>query len=108
MGLLDEAIGEFQYASREPKLFLECCSILGICFREKGMTDLAVKWYRKALQTPGFPEEKYQGLRYDLAELHLERGEFSPALALYSEVYGLNSNYREVASRIREVRKRIG
>ncbi len=108
MGLLDEAIGEFQYASRDPKLFLECCSILGICFREKGMSELAVKWYRKALDSGPQHEEKCQGLRYDLGELHAERGEYSQALSLFSEVYGVNSNYREVASKIRELKKRVG
>jgi len=108
MGLLDEAIGEFQYASRDPKLFMECCSILGICFREKGMSELAVKWYRKALASTGHPEEKTLGLRYDLAEIHLERSEHSQALSLFSEVYGINSNYRDVTSRIRELRKRVG
>jgi tetratricopeptide (TPR) repeat protein len=108
MGLLDEAIGEFQYASRDPKLFMECCSILGICFREKGMSDLAVKWYRKALESTGHPEEKTLGLRYDLGELHLERGEHSQALSIFSEVYGINSNYRDVASKIRELKKRVG
>jgi tetratricopeptide (TPR) repeat protein len=108
MGLLDEAIGEFQYASREPKLFLECCSILGICFREKGMTDLAIKWYRKALESRGHSEERYQGLRYDLGELYVEKGDYPQALSLFSEVYGTNSNYRDVASRIRELKKRVG
>ena len=108
MGLLDEAIGEFQNASRDPQLFLECCSILGICFREKGMLDLAVKWYRKALESTGHPEEKYQGLRYDLGNLHMERGDYQQALSLFSEAYGINSNYRDVASKIRELRKRVG
>jgi len=108
MGLLDEAIGEFQYASRDPRLFMECCSILGICFREKGMSELAMKWYRKALESTGHPEDKYLGVRYDLAELHLERGEHAQALALFSEVYGSNSNYRDVASRVRELKKRVG
>lgn len=108
MGLLDEAIGEFQYASRDPKLFLECCSILGICFKEKGMTDLAIKWYRKALESTGHSEDKYQGLRYDLGDLYTEKGDYGQALAFFSEVYGINSNYRDVASKIRELRKRIG
>ena len=108
MGLLDEAIGEFQYASRDPKLFMECCSILGICFREKGMSELAVKWYRKALESTGQPEEKTLGLRYDLGEIHLERGEHPQALSLFSEVYGINSNYRDVASKLRELKKRVG
>ena len=84
MGLLDEAIGEFQYASRDPKLFMECCSILGICFRKKGMSELAVKWYRKALESTGHPEEKTLGLRYDLGEIHLERGEHSQALLYWN------------------------
>jgi tetratricopeptide (TPR) repeat protein len=108
MGLLDEAIGEFQYASRDPKLFLECCSILGICFKEKGMADLAIKWYRKALESTGHSEDKYQGLRYDLGELYAEKGDYSHALSFFSEVYGINSNYRDVAQRIRELRKRVG
>jgi tetratricopeptide (TPR) repeat protein len=108
MGLLDEAIGEFQYASRDPKLFLECCSILGICFKEKGMTDLAIKWYRKALESTGHSEDRYQGLRYDLGELYVEKGDYSHALSFFSEVYGINSNYRDVALRIRELRKRVG
>ena len=32
MGLLPEAIREFQVASRDPGLFVECCSIVGRCY----------------------------------------------------------------------------
>src|SRR5262249_2319847 len=37
MGLIDEAIGEFQLASKDPARAVECCSMLGLCFLEKGM-----------------------------------------------------------------------
>ena len=49
MGLVDEAIAEFQLAARDQGRLLECSSMLGICFLEKGMAKLAVKWFEKGL-----------------------------------------------------------
>ena len=53
MGLVDEAIAEFQLAAKDEARLLECASMLGICFIEKGMPKLAVKWFEKGLQAPG-------------------------------------------------------
>ena len=50
MGMLDEAIGEFQQASRHRESFLACCSMLGLCFQEKRMEQIAEKWYRRGLE----------------------------------------------------------
>ena len=58
MGLIDEAIGEFQLAAKDPLHAVECCSMLGLCFLEKGLPQLAVKWYRKGLETIGIKEER--------------------------------------------------
>ena len=33
--------------------------MLGLCFIEKGMPKLAVKWYQRGLETGGFTEEEY-------------------------------------------------
>jgi tetratricopeptide (TPR) repeat protein len=104
MGLVDEAIGEFQFAARDPSRTLECCGILGICFRDRGMPDLALKWYRRGLDMPGLDERKGIGLRYDMAEVYREKGDYEQALRMYMEVYGVDSNYRDVSSRIREVK----
>src|SRR4029453_6089072 len=56
MGLIDEAIAEFQLAAKDEGRLLECSSMLGICFLEKGMPKLAVKWFEKGLDTPGYGE----------------------------------------------------
>src|SRR4029453_13834789 len=82
MGLIDEAIAEFQLAAKDENRMLECASMLGICFMEKGMPKLAVKWYEKGLQAPGRSEEEYQGLKYDLAMAHEASGEVDRALNL--------------------------
>jgi tetratricopeptide (TPR) repeat protein len=104
MGLVDEAIGELQFAARDPARTLECCGILGLCFRDKGLPDLALKWYRRGLDHPGLDEHQTLGLRYDIAEVHREKGELDEALKIYTEVYGIDSTYRDVSARIKEVK----
>ena len=74
MGLFDEAIREFQHAGRSRDRFLDCCAMLALLFREKGMPDQAEEWYRRGLEAEGFLEGDYVGLRYELAELCAERG----------------------------------
>ena len=103
MGLIDEAIGEFQLASKDPKRAVECASMLGLCFLEKGMPQLAIKWYRKGLEMPEITEEEHIGLLYDLASAHVEVGDTETAQKAFMEVYGINSNYRDVVSRIKQL-----
>jgi tetratricopeptide (TPR) repeat protein len=103
MGLLDEAIGEFQLASKAPALTVECCSLLGLCFLEKGMPQLAVKWYAKGLATPGIRESETAGLLYDLGRVYQDSGDVNLAYKTFLEVYGINTNYRDVVERVRDL-----
>ena len=103
MGLLDEAIGEFQLASKAPALTVECCSLLGLCFLEKGMPQLAIKWYGKGLATPGIRESETAGLLYDLARVYQDTGDVQQAYKHFLEVYGINTNYRDVVERVRHL-----
>ncbi|MGA7613816.1 MAG: tetratricopeptide repeat protein [Thermoanaerobaculia bacterium] len=103
MGLIDEAIGEFQLASKDPKRTIECCSMLGLCFLEKGMPQLAIKWYTKGLEVPEITEEEHLGLLYDLGSAYLEVGDTENAHKAFLEVYGMNSNYRDIVSRIKQL-----
>ncbi len=103
MGLVDEAIGEFQLASKDPARAVECCSMLGLCFLEKGMPQLAVKWYRKGLEAGDIEEMETAGLLYDLGCIYQDTGETDLAYRTFLEVYGLNTNYRDVAHRVKEL-----
>jgi len=103
MGLVDEAIAEFQLAAKDEGRLLECASMLGICFIEKGMPKLAVKWFDKGLSAPGRTEEEYQGLRYDLASALEQSGETARALTLFTELYGQDTTFRDVAEKVRQL-----
>jgi tetratricopeptide (TPR) repeat protein len=103
MGLVDEAIGEFQLASKDQGRAVECCSMLGHCFLEKGMPQLAIQWFRKGLETPAIGDNATAGMLYDLARVYQDTGDMDSAYKTYREVFGLNANYRDVVQRVREL-----
>src|SRR6266851_5075518 len=81
MGLLEEAISEFQkvaQASERGRPFrytMQCCTLLGLAFMEKGQPAIAAIWYERALQTPGNDPESTLALRYDLGVAQESAGE---------------------------------
>ena len=104
MGLIDEAIGEFQLAAKDPRYLVECCSLLGQCFAEKDFADLALKWYRRGLESPHVSEEATLGLLYEVGNLHLASGDRDAARDAFAEIYGVNSNFRDVVAKLEELR----
>jgi pilus assembly protein FimV len=106
MGLLDEAIGEFQLAAKHPTYLLDCCSLLGACFLDKGLPELAIKWFQRGLAIPDLTEEANLGLLYDLGNLYLATGDEDSARRTFVELYGINSNYRDVVAKLEELGSR--
>ncbi len=106
MGLLEEAIGEFQKVAKandRGKAFryaMQCCTLLGLAFVEKGQPAIAAIWYERALQTPGIDSESKLALRYDLGVAQESAGDLDAALKSFSQVYAVNIDYRDVADRI--------
>jgi tetratricopeptide (TPR) repeat protein len=104
MGLVDEAIGEFQLCAKDPDHLVDSCSMLGACFQEKGFPDLAVKWYKRGLDAPMISEEESLSLLYDLGSVYAVAGEREAAYEVFVEIYGVNSHYRDVVARLEELR----
>jgi tetratricopeptide (TPR) repeat protein len=100
MGLLPEAIREFQVASRDTKLFVESCSIIGLCYQEQGMWSEAASWYQKALVAPDISEDARLGLRYDLAVAYEAAGDDEQALGIFAEILAADPAYRDVSNRL--------
>ena len=106
MGLLEEAISEFQKAfkninrGQSGASRMECCVQLAVCFMDKAMPQIAIKWYLKGLESPGLEPESVLALRYDLGVAYELSGDMNRALESYQEVYAMNIDYRDVADRI--------
>jgi tetratricopeptide (TPR) repeat protein len=103
MGLLDEAIGEFQLSSKDPRYLVESSSMLGICFMEKGLPELAVRWYRKGLESPQISEDVTLGLLYDMGIAYMSLADYDAAYKTFVEIYGMNSNFRDTSGKLQEL-----
>jgi len=112
MDLMDEAVQEFQTAANLVKpgdgtsRFLQCCNMLGHCFAQKGMPEAAVIWFKKGLSAPGHTEDEYQALRYELASAYEQLGDLKHAREFYTEVYGVDVSYREVADKLSQLKNK--
>jgi tetratricopeptide (TPR) repeat protein len=100
MGLLPEAIREFQVSSRDGELFVESCSMIGVCYMEQGMWSNAAEWYQKALEAPDLSVEAQLALRYDLASSLESAGDLEGAMGCFEEVVAVNPGYRDVSDRL--------
>jgi tetratricopeptide (TPR) repeat protein len=109
MGLLDEAIGELQKVCKaidhgaEFSQTMQAYTWLANCFVEKGVPQAGVRWYEKAL-TLQSGEESRTALHYDLAAAYEAAGDKHAALKHFTEVYGTNIDYRDVAERIKALK----
>ena len=112
MDLMDEAVQEFQTAASLVKpgdgtsRYLQCCNMLGHCFTHKGMPEAAVIWFKKGLSAPGHSEDEYQALRYELASAYEQLGDLKNAREFYTEVYGVDVSYREVADKLNQLKNK--
>ncbi|MGA2422091.1 MAG: tetratricopeptide repeat protein, partial [Candidatus Acidiferrum sp.] len=111
MGLLEEAISEFQKVAqacdrgRPFRYAMQCCTLLGLAFIEKGQPGMAAIWYERALQTPGLGPDNDLALRYDLGLAQESAGNHEAALKSFAHVYAMNIDYRDVAERIAALQK---
>jgi tetratricopeptide (TPR) repeat protein len=109
MGLLDEAIREFQEAvglvqPNDPaRRFFQCANLLGHCFMQKSMPSLALTWFQRALETPGLGDEEKQGIWYEIASAYEADGDIENAGRYFEQVYTENINFRDVSERVRNM-----
>ncbi len=108
MGITEEAIHYLQLASHEPNLRIRACNMLGLCFLEKDMPDMAVKEFERGLMTPTLSEDEAVGLYYNLGVACERVGDYRRALEEYRRVYAVDVDYLDVREKIRKLRAREG
>ncbi|MDH3224424.1 MAG: hypothetical protein OEO23_11970, partial [Gemmatimonadota bacterium] len=104
MGLVDEAIAEFQQALRGSGHHLPTHEMLGQCFMEKGQYEVAIRSMTKALKGPYEVEDELLGIYYYLGRAHEELGNGAPATEFYEKIFALDINFRDVTERLRALR----
>jgi tetratricopeptide (TPR) repeat protein len=104
MGLLDEAIGEFQMALRASPNHLPTHEIMGRCWMAKGNPDMAVRALNRALETTYEVEDEMIGIYYLMGQAQEALGNRGEAVEFYEKVFSLDINFEDVTERLRALR----
>ncbi len=105
MGLLDEAIAEFQKALRAPEGKLRTSELLGVCFFEKGAYGVAESILRRGLDLPASGDQERLGILYWLGRALEEQGKKVEARDLYGRVFAVEIRFLDVGERVKTLAK---
>ena len=100
MGLIGDALKEFELAAREPQRECMCYAMIGVIHFDQGKLDLAVEAYQRALKSELKSDEQELGLYYDLAIAYEQQNKPREALERFKQIIDKDSGYRDVADRI--------
>ncbi|HWA59433.1 MAG TPA: tetratricopeptide repeat protein [Gemmatimonadales bacterium] len=100
MGLLDEAIAEFQKALRSPEGRLKTSEALGTAFFEKGQFAIAEAILKRAVESLGATDDEQIGLIYWLGRSQEAQGKTDASIANYQRVLAVDIGFQDVTARM--------
>jgi tetratricopeptide (TPR) repeat protein len=100
MGLLDEAIAEFQKALRAPEGRLRTSEALGMAFFEKGQFAVSEAVLRRAVDTVEGGDEAKIGLIYWLGRALEAQGKGGDAITSYERAMAVDIQFMDLSDRI--------
>jgi tetratricopeptide (TPR) repeat protein len=104
MGLLDEAIEEFQRSLRADPRSLGAFEMLGQCFLDKGEPAVAIRTLERGMKLPTPVEDDLLGVYYFLGKANESIGNTTQAREFYEKIFSLDINFKDVTERLRALR----
>ncbi len=101
MGLVDDAIGEFEQARQGcigKKKEIDCLTMKAMLQAQKGDFQAAVETFKEAMASEHATGEAEKALRYELGAVYEQAGEAGKALFHFQRVHKLDPKYRDVAA----------
>jgi tetratricopeptide (TPR) repeat protein len=99
-GQYTEAIAELQRARQNPNVRLRAMSLLGQCYTEKSMLDLAVKQFKDAASEMLAMDATKKETLYKLGLVYEKMDRKDESLACMKEIYEVDYGYLDVAKRV--------
>ncbi len=100
MGLLDEAISEFQKALRAPEGRLKTSEALGSAFFDKGQFAIAEAILRRAVESLGATDDSQIGLLYWLGRSQEAQSKAEAAITNYERVLAVDIGFQDTSARM--------
>ncbi len=108
MGLLDDAIEQFEKAKQDVQRRVDCLTLKGACLVQKGDFESAVEAFREGLAVDDIKDEERISLYYELGLLYLGWKRPLEALDSFQCVADVQPFFRQVDEQIRKLRQELG
>ncbi|HWY52232.1 MAG TPA: tetratricopeptide repeat protein [Chthoniobacterales bacterium] len=95
-----EAVPELQRARQNPNARLKAMNLLGVCYRELGMLDLAMKQLEDAAKEVMTMDAMKKEIVYNLGTVYEKMGEREKSLNCMKQIYEADYDYKDVAERV--------
>jgi tetratricopeptide (TPR) repeat protein len=99
-GHFREALPELQRAKQNPNARLKAMNLLGRCYSELGMLDLAMKQFEEASKEILSMDAMKKELIYNLGLVYQRMGEREKSLSCMKQIYEVDYGYRDVSQRV--------
>ena len=99
-GRFREAVPELQRARQNPHARLKAMNLLGCCYNELEMLDLAMKQLEEASKEILSMDAMKKEIVYNLGLVYERMGEGEKSLACMKQIYEVDYGYRDVAQRV--------
>jgi tetratricopeptide (TPR) repeat protein len=103
MGLLPDAVGEFETAARDAARECMCFAMIGLIYLEQSQLDRAAEAYVRALSAAQKTVEQEMSLYYDLGNVYEMKGKNQDALYYFQKIARRDPGYRDIAERIKQL-----
>lgn len=100
MGLYDDAVTEFKAAAQDPRRLVDCITLQGICYRDKGEPARAEELFNSGLMLSELSPEEFLCLTYELALTLEQKGDVEKALAEYRKIADVDPAFRDTAGKL--------
>ncbi len=108
MGLLDDAISEFEKAEKEPARYVDCQTLKGLSFSDKNDYATAELMFQQALDSSHLEEVQRLNLGYELGLLYERSDRSNDALNSYQDVFSQDQDYRDIRDKISVLQNTLG
>ena len=96
MGLLDDAVHEFELAMRNPQRECTCHTMIGLCRIEQGKITDGISSFKKGLYSEVKGDREELSLYFELGQAYEKLNDPQEALYYYQKVAKRNHNFRGV------------
>ena len=100
MGLVGEAIAEFEQAGRDPHRECMCYAMIGLIYLEQNQLERSADSYIKALGAQAKTVEQEMNLYYDLGTVYEMKDQKKDALYYFQKIARRDPGYRDVSERL--------